>query len=299
MSLKKCEQNLFKIFLIFITRIKKDLIIKELEKRKGELGIKGSVKIFYKKFEPHVIPLGEFYMFLLKKKIKTRTLKKTIKTKHSKSSKTKGGFLFMLTDKGKEPITGDDVKKMMEKYNKAFGLLYYTRYGQDSTVVKDNDGEIKADLAQPYTALQAILAASSKDLYGIAMNRGMDIFSLLQNTSEIFNIREYYNLYKLYMREYYKSEALHDPELKKKMEIATRLSKGPPPEPTYISGVLDFVGTDKKSVYANVNMDPEQMTASMRRRTVMTKEDREATRKDWKDWREGKGKYATGSSNAG
>jgi hypothetical protein len=266
MPKESCDVIIFRIFLIFIKKQKKQLVIKELEKQKDKLGLKGSMKIFYTKFEPYVLPLGEFYITIMNKQLKhiKRFSQKNIKlsksqskkkTKNrSKSSSRKGGFLFMLTDKGKEPITGDDIKEVLKKYNKAFGLLYYTRYGQDSTVVKGEDGEIKADIAQPYTALQAILAASSKDLYGIATNRGMDIFSILQNTSELFNIREYYNLYKLYMREYYKSEALHDPELQKRIALAKRVEEGPPQDPigesSIFSNLAIATGTDMKSVLA-------------------------------------------------
>jgi hypothetical protein len=267
---ESCDVVIFRIFLIFIKKQKKQLVIKELEKQKDKLGLKGSMKIFYTKFEPYVLPLGEFYITIMNKQLKhikrfsqkhiklsnsqSKSKTKTQTKNRSKSSSRKGGFLFMLTDKGKEPITGDDIKEVIKKYNKAFGLLYYTRYGQDSTVVKGADGEITANIAQPYTALQAILAASSKDLYGIATNRGMDIFSILQNTSELFNIREYYNLYKLYMREYYKSEALHDPVIRKKIELAKRMAKGPPKDPTGESSILSNLaiatGTDMESVLA-------------------------------------------------
>jgi hypothetical protein len=254
------------------------LIIKELEKRKDELGIKGSVRIFYKKFEPHVIPLGEFYMFLLNKKIKTRTLKKTKQTKQTKlsklskkstSSKSKGGFLFMLTDKGKEPITGDDLKKVIKKYNKVLGHLYYTRYGRDSTVVKGEDGEIKADLAQPYTAIQAIMGASIKDVSAILTNRGTDALAILQDPGDlIYNFREYFNIYKTYMREYYKSEALKDPEIKRKIEIATRLGQGPPKEPDLKDKFLAFVGADTRSVYNSEDMKKSEKSLYAKRGTV-------------------------------
>jgi hypothetical protein len=301
---------IFRIFIIFIKNQKKHLIIKELEKQKDNLGLKGSMKQFYTKFEPYVLPLGEFYQLIMNSKIKiihinkinNRTKKITNRTKKiSKKSQTtksnkfnrssKGGFLFMLTDKGKEPITGDDIKKMMDKYNKAFGFLYYTRYGQDGTVVKGEDGEIQADLVQPYTALQAILAASSKDLGGIAMNRGMDILSLLQNPSQLaFDGQSYYSLYKLYMREYYKSEALHDPKLQKKIALETRLAKGPPPDPTYLTNFLSMIGSDTKSVYADVNLEPDEMSYGQRSR-LKSRENRERNAQDWKDWRQGKGKY--------
>lgn len=272
---ESCDVIIFRIFLIFIKKQKKQLVIKELEKQKDKLGLKGSMKIFYTKFEPYILPLGEFYITIMHKQFKnikkfsqkhiklsnsqSKSKTKTKNKNRSKSSSRKGGFLFMLSDKGKEPITGDDVKEVLNKYNKAMGLLYYTRYGQDSTVVKGDDGEIKADLAQPYTAAQAILAASSKDLYGIATNRGMDIFSILQNTSELFNIREYYNLYKLYMREYYKSEALHDPELQKRIALAKRMAEGPPQDPTGDSSILStlakITSTDMESVLAGNDKD--------------------------------------------
>lgn len=266
---ESCDVIIFRIFLIFIKKQKKQLVIKELEKQKDKLGLKGSMKIFYTKFEPYILPLGEFYITIMNKQLKhikkfsqkhiklsnSQSKTKTKTKNRSKSSSRKGGFLFMLTDKGKEPITGDDVKEVLNKYNKAMGLLYYTRYGQDSTVVKGEDGEIKADLAQPYTAAQAILAASSKDLYGIGTNRGMDIFSILQNTSELFNIREYYNLYKLYMREYYKSEALHDPVIRKKIELAKRMADGPPQDPDIFSKLASITATDMQGVFQGNDND--------------------------------------------
>jgi hypothetical protein len=270
---ESCDVIIFRVFLIFIKNQKKQLVIKELEKQKNNLGLNGSMEKFYTKFEPYVLPLGKFYLLIvdnylknIKKnkiskinKISKRTKKLSKPSKTSKSSKSrKGGFLFMLTDKGKEPITGDDVKKVLSKYNKAMGLLYYTRYAQDSTVVKGEDGEITADLAQPYTAMQAILAASSKDLYGIATNRGKDILSILSNTSEIMNFREYYNLYKLYMREFYKSEALHDPEIKKKIELAKRLGEGPPVEPDMASKIAQFTQTDMQSIFAGQGEGEEE-----------------------------------------
>lgn len=264
---ESCDVIIFRVFLIFIKNQKKHLIIKELKKQKSNLGLNGSMEKFYTNFEPYVLPLGKFYLLIMdnniknikKNKISKKTKKLSKTTKPSKSSKSrKGGFLFMLTDKGKEPITGDDVKKVLGKYNKAMGLLYYTRYAQDSTVVKGEDGEITADLAQPYTAMQAILAASSKDLQGIFTNRGMDIFSILKNTNELFNIREYYNLYKLYMREYYKSEALHDPVLKKKIELAKRLGKGPPVEPDMASRIAQFTETDMQSIFASEGEGDEE-----------------------------------------
>jgi hypothetical protein len=270
---ESCDIIIFRVFLIFIKNQKKQLVIKELEKQKDNLGLNGSMEKFYTKFEPYVLPLGEFYLLIMDNNIKnikknkiskiskrTKKLSKTTKTsKYKKTSKSrKGGFLFMLTDKGKEPITGDDIKKVLGKYNKAIGLLYHTRYAQPSTVVKGEDGEITADLVQPYSAMQAILAASSKDIQGIISNRGMDILTILQNPSEFNNLREYYNLYKLYMREYYKSEALHDPSIKKKIELAKRLGKGPPIEPDIASKIAHFTGTDMQSIFVGEGEGEEE-----------------------------------------
>jgi hypothetical protein len=82
--------------------------------------------------------------------------------------------------------------------------------------------------------------------------------TILQNPGEFSNFREYYNLYKLYMREYYKSEALHDPAIKKKIELAKRLGNGPPVEPDMASKIAHFTGTDMQSIFVGEGEGEEE-----------------------------------------
>ena len=82
---ESCDIIIFRIFLIFIKNQKKQLVIKELEKQKDNLGLNGSMKKFYTKFEPYVLPLGEFYLLIMDNNIKN--IKKNKISKISKRTK--------------------------------------------------------------------------------------------------------------------------------------------------------------------------------------------------------------------
>ncbi len=162
----------------------------------------------------------------------TKTKTKT-KTKKIQKNKSKGGFLFMLEDKKDEPITGKDITNMLDKYDKAFDLLYYTQYGQDSTVTSEEGGQIKADIANPFTGMATILALSRKNINGALFNQMSQIYRGLTSSDQLFMITYYYDLYKLYMGAYNRSEEKKNPK-KKTIE---KLSQGPPQPPSVFGRV--------------------------------------------------------------
>lgn len=135
----------------------------------------------------------------------------------------------MLEDKKDQPITGKDITNMLDKYDKAVDLLYYTQYGQDSTVTSEGEGgEIKTDIANPFTGMATILALSRKNVSGALFNQMSQIYRALTSYDQLFMVTYYYDLYKLYMGAYNRSEEKKNPK-KKTIE---QLSQGPPQPPS-------------------------------------------------------------------
>lgn len=236
----KNNQKTFLIFIIFIKhRNKKASIILELEKLKAKGYLKGDMNELYKKFKPLVIPLGKIYFLInqqlllkssksslkssLKYKTNTKIKTKKINKINKINTKTNGGFLFMLEDKGDQPITGKDLTNVLDKYSESLELLFFTKYGQDPTVTTEEGEELKTDIANPMTGFKTILDLSRKKIYDGLFDQSGVLFKNVQNLgmSDLFDIYQYYSLYKLYNKEYKKSEFLKNKKIPK-----------PPPEPT-------------------------------------------------------------------
>jgi len=228
----KNNQKTFLIFMIFIKhRNKKASILLELEKLKAKGYLKGDMNDLYKKFKPLVIPLAKIYFLinqqlLLKSSLKSSlklSLKSSLKSKTNKKSKTKGGFLFMLEDKGDQPITGKDLTNVLDKYSESLELLFFTKYGQDPTVKTESGEELTTDIANPMTGFKTILDLSRKKIYDGLFDQSGVLFKNFQNISinDLFDAYQYYSLYKLYNKEYKKSESLKNKKIPQ-----------PPAEPT-------------------------------------------------------------------
>ena len=233
----KNNQKTFFIYIIFIKYHNKKLIINELEKLKLNGHLKGDMNEFYKTFKQLVIPLGKIY-FLINQKLKlsnksSKLSKKTIK-KTIKKTKKRGGFLFMLERKKDEPITGKDITDMLNKYEKSLELIYYTKYGQDGTVISPSGEEMTVDIANPMTGLKTILDFSrGKPKEGLT-DQAPTFMKTLQNMdlSEVTNVSNYYSLYKLYMEEFKKKEPFGKIEPGSgKQQLISKIKKGPPKEP--------------------------------------------------------------------
>ena len=239
----KNNQKTFFIYMIFIKYHNKKAIINELEKLKLNGYLKGDMNEFYKTFKPFVIPLGKIYILINQKlksstksfKIKKtsliskKTSKKTSKKQSKKQSKI-GGFLFMLERKKDKPITGNDITNMLNKYEKSIELLYYTKYGQDGTVISPSGEEMTVDVANPMTGIKTVLDFSRKKPKEGLTDQAPTFFKFLKNMdlSEVANAYNYYALYKLYMEEYKKPEKT-EPSGKK--QLMGSIKKGPPKEP--------------------------------------------------------------------
>ena len=244
----KNNQKTFFIYMIFIKYHNKKAIINQLEKLKLNGHLKGDMNEFYKTFKPLVKPLGKIYFLInqklkssnksskkLSKKLSNKLFKKTLKL--SKKPKKKGGFLFMLERKKDEAITGNDITDMLNKYEKSLQLMYYTKYGQDATVKSPSGEEMTVDIANPMTALKTILDFSRGKPKDGLTDQAPTFIKTLQNMdlSEVANAGNYYNLYKLYMEEFKKtepSEKIKPGSLKK---LISQINEGPPKEPISLS----------------------------------------------------------------
>lgn len=244
----KNNQKTFLIFMIFIKhRNKKASILLDLEKLKAKGYLKGDMNDLYKNFKPLVIPLAKIYFLinqqlLLKSSktkkniIKNKINKKNKKTKTNKTNKN-GGFLFMLEDKGDQPITGNDFTKMLDKYGESLELLFFTKYGQDPTVTTESGEELKTDIANPMTGFKTILDLSRKKVYDGLFDQSGVLFKNVQNLgiNDLFDVYQYYSLYKLYNTEYKKSESIRIKKIPK-----------PPVEPTLGEPTLGNISLTQK-----------------------------------------------------
>ena len=259
------SQRTFDIFLIFIKYQKRDKIIKELEKLKTNGVLYGNMTKLYNDFRQILLPFGEIFNYIITKKInlpkdvkdkilkirksfiinitkKSNKIRKTLKhiliqhrKKQSlKKNKSSGGFLFMLEDKGDQPITGKDITNVLDKYDKAIDLLYYTQYGQDSTVTGGEDSEIKHDLANPFTGMATIMALSRKNIPNALMNQIGQIYRALTSLDQLTVASYYYDLYKLYMGAYKRSEEKKNP----KAMVLQTLNQGPPKPPSMFENLF-------------------------------------------------------------
>lgn len=238
------QEQIFNIFIIFILGQKKEYIIPELLKKQEEgynFSPYNDPEIFYFKFKPFVQPLGKIYFRDMKvtdsdPETDRKTQKKkgkgtqTKKIKGSKRSKTrrnaKGGFLFMLEDKGKEAITGDDIKEVLDKYTEALDTLYYTQFARDSTI--GGEGE-PSDIANPFTGLYVMMSLSRKQFQSAAYPLVGKAQKLLSDPMDWY---DYYTLYNLYKPEYDKSE-------KKAYKKAMENIKSQPNEEKMLSEPVD------------------------------------------------------------
>lgn len=206
----KHQEATFNIFLIFILYQKKELIIEQLlEKQHQGYSFEpyNDPEIFYQKFDPMIKPLGKLYFINPEKILKisqTKERKPSSCSKKTKKNKKhqKGGYLFMLEDKGDQPITGNDVKKMLDKYSETMDALYYTDFAKDSSV-SGSEGEIESDIANPFVGAYLALTLSRKQFQSALTPIFPKIYSIATNPGDWM---DYYTLYKLYMPEYTKSE---------------------------------------------------------------------------------------------
>ena len=208
----KNNQKTFFIFIIFIkNHNKKASILLELEKLKVKCYLKGDMNDLYKNFKPLIIPLAKIYFLINKQLILKSSLKKTksLKLKTKLKTKKNGGFLFMLEDKGDQPITGKDLTKVLDKYSESLELLFFTKYGQDPTVTTETGEELKTDIANPMTGFKTILDLSRKRLNDALFDQSGVLFKNFQNVgiNDLFDVYQYYSLYKLYNKEYKKSQS--------------------------------------------------------------------------------------------
>ena len=237
-----CNTQIFKIFLIFIKNIEKPKIIKELKKLKKKGVITTDLETYYTHFKPLVKPLGEFYFTLMRLYIQQMDKKKTKIAKVIKKRKSVkvGGkkSLFALVDKGKEPITGDDFKDWLDRLNEVMEQLYYTNYGEDPTVTNEKGEDLKVSISNPYVAALTMLAALRKDYYTAGTTQLSYIPNLFKY-SELLNIREYYNIYRMYMKDYILSQEAADPRLKEARLLKAKL-KQVPKEPSHLDQVMNF-----------------------------------------------------------
>lgn len=266
MESKIISERTFDIFLIFIKYQKKDKIIYELEKLKRENILSGNMTKLHNDFKKILLPLGEIFNYIIIKKsnipstiknkmiklrkqfivnIKSKSLKKTKKIEKKQNikikqgftkTKSKGGFLFMLEDKGDEPITGKDITNVLDKYDKAIDLLYFTQYGQDSTVTGGEGGDVTHDLANPFTGMATIMALSRKNYSNALFNQFGQIYRALTSLDQIAVASYYYDLYKLYMGAYKRSEEKKNPKTK----VLTIVRKGPPQPPSMFDSFFNI-----------------------------------------------------------
>ena len=126
--------------------------------------------------------------------------------------------------------------------SKSIDLLYYTQYGQDSTVTGGEDSEIKHDLANPFTGMATIMALSRKNIPNALMNQIGQIYRALTSLDQLTVASYYYDLYKLYMGAYIRSEEKKNP---KAMALQT-LNQGPPKPPSMFENLFN-VEADKSN----------------------------------------------------
>ena len=256
----KNNQKTFFIYMIFIKYHNKKAIINQLEKLKLNGHLKGDMNEFYKTFKPLLKPLAKIY-FLINQKLKSsnkssnKTSNKTLKksSKLSKKTKKKGGFLFMLERKKDKAITGNDITDMLNKYEKSIELIYYTRYGQDGSVKSPSGEEMIVDIPNPLTGLKTILDFSRGKTKEGLTDQAPTFIKTLQNMdlSEVANAVNYYNLYKLYMEEFKKTEPSRKIQpSSEKDELMSKIKKGPPKEPGSITEPVLGQKKSKRKLYS-------------------------------------------------
>ncbi len=246
----KLLYNNFKKIFFPLGEIFNYILLKKINTLPKE--IKKKMIILRKKF---IVKLNKKISNSMKTKIRSYKKNKTTtsisrngkKTKvNNGKPKTHGGFLFMLEDKKDEPITGRDITNMLDKYDKAFDLLYYTQYGQDSTVTSEEGGNVKTDIANPFTGMATIFALSRKNVSGALFNQMSQIYRGLTSFDQLAMVTYYYDLYKLYMGAYKRSEEKKNPQMK----TLAKLQQGPPQPPTLFgkfTGLFD-IEADKTNV---------------------------------------------------
>jgi hypothetical protein len=94
------------------------------------------------------------------------------------------------------------------------------------------------------------LAALRKDYYIMGTTQLPYIKNLFK-TSELFNIREYYNLYKMYMKDYILSQEKADPKLRETRLIKSQLRDGAPKDPSFLDEATSFF--EINNAYLNQN----------------------------------------------
>jgi len=263
--MNNCNNDILKIFLVFIKNKTKSKTIKELEVLKKEGYLKGDMNRFYKDFKPFIIYFSLITLYIhhnpkknTKSKKNKRSMKHDFKKYSYKKMNTVGGrkSLFALIDKGKEPITGDDFKDWLDRLTEVSQQLYYTQYAQDPTVEQSEGqgGELNVNISNPYVATLTVLGALRKDPYSIATNQGSNILKIIRDPTQlIFNFREFYNIYKMYTKDYILSEEIANPELKKQRLMRAALKKGRPKDPSFLSGIQDLFEIKNEELNSNNN----------------------------------------------
>ena len=114
-----------------------------------------------------------------------------------------------------------------------------------------------------------VLGALRKDYYAILTNQTGNISKIFTPSEMLQNLREYYNVYKMYTKDYILSEEIANPELKKKRLMKDKLRRGAPKEPSFISRIEDLIQI--KSEELNSNEDQLITMGSRTGSTLKTK----------------------------
>lgn len=210
------QEFVYNLFLLFIIHQRQKEIIKVLDqkKRQNPQFLKGcSSTKFYNHFHHQIPRLGKIYFEnskslaeieeLKKNLTHDKKSKKTQKNKKNKSNRSKtfkgskskkksqkGGFLFMLTDKKDQPITGNDLNQALSKVDEAMMKIRMMPHGEPPD--EDNMGHPFANMLMMYQL--------SRGQTDELISWGLPQISTLINSPG--NYLNYYGLYNLYNDEY-------------------------------------------------------------------------------------------------
>lgn len=217
---------LYNIFLIFIINKEKSEVKKELREylvnQEKVILDSNSEKIIdqiYLKYQEEIPQIGKIYFKPIldinsKKTQKKQTKKKNQKIQKSKTkknnknnkksqhksfSKTKGGYLFHLEDKGDQPITGNDLKRVLDLYQENLSTIKYTQFGAPPT---------QEDLGHPLEGvILGLLLSRGKLDSNLQYHLPGGIFEFIQKViSNPMEWTYYYQLYNGYVNELSKSK---------------------------------------------------------------------------------------------
>lgn len=219
---------LYNVFLIFIINQEKKAIKDNLHQylvnQEQIIPPKNSDRIVdnvYMVYREEIPKIGKTYFKPIletkKNSIKNNKTKKKEKTKKTKTKSTKkrkqrGGFLFHLEEKGDQPITGNDLKKVLDLYEENLETIKYTDLGGAPT---------QEDLGYPLQGvILGLLLSRGKLDSSLQYHLPGGLFGFMQSVmSNPTEWSYYYQLYNSYMGELSKSKNKHDRESFKKLKM--------------------------------------------------------------------------------